>query len=109
MAVIDAGDVAARRRRLGEIFRLELCAAPAAKHALENLVDAAPAGTASARTMHAAVGPPCERLEMAVAAETDGAGQGLKNMKARSASIGAWLRIRSRPGLGTAVEVTLRA
>jgi signal transduction histidine kinase len=43
------------------------------------------------------------------AAETDGAGQGLKNMKARSASIGGGLRIRSRPGLGTAVEVTLRA
>jgi signal transduction histidine kinase len=43
------------------------------------------------------------------AAESDGAGQGLKNMQARSASIGGGLRIRSRPGLGTAVEVTLRA
>jgi signal transduction histidine kinase len=43
------------------------------------------------------------------AAETDEAGQGLKNMKARSASIGGGFRIRSRPGLGTAVEVTLRA
>jgi signal transduction histidine kinase len=38
-----------------------------------------------------------------------GAGQGLKNMEARSASIGGGFRIRSRPGLGTAVEVTLRA
>jgi len=43
------------------------------------------------------------------AAETDGAGQGLKNMQARSASIGGGLRVSSRPGLGTAVEVTLRA
>jgi signal transduction histidine kinase len=43
------------------------------------------------------------------AAETDGAGQGIKNMQARSASIGGGLRVRSHPGLGTAVEVTLRA
>jgi len=43
------------------------------------------------------------------AAENDGAGQGLKNMQARSASIGGGLRVSSRPGLGTAVEVTLRA
>ena len=43
------------------------------------------------------------------AAESDGAGQGLKNMQARSASIGGGFRVRSRPGLGTAVEVTLRA
>jgi signal transduction histidine kinase len=43
------------------------------------------------------------------ASESDGAGQGLKNMEARSASIGGGFRIRSRPGLGTAVEVTLRA
>jgi signal transduction histidine kinase len=41
--------------------------------------------------------------------ESDGAGQGLRNMEARSASIGGGFRIRSRPGLGTAVEVTLRA
>jgi signal transduction histidine kinase len=39
---------------------------------------------------------------------TDDAGQGLRNMRARSASIGGGLRIRSRPGAGTAVEVTLR-
>jgi signal transduction histidine kinase len=39
----------------------------------------------------------------------DGAGQGLKNMQARSVSIGGGFRIRSRPGSGTAVEVTLRA
>jgi two-component system nitrate/nitrite sensor histidine kinase NarX len=44
-----------------------------------------------------------------LAAETDGAGQGLKNMRARCASIGGGFRVRSRPGLGTAVEVTLRA
>ena len=43
------------------------------------------------------------------AQETDGAGQGLKNMEARSASIGGGFRVRSRPGLGTAVEITLRA
>jgi signal transduction histidine kinase len=41
--------------------------------------------------------------------ESDGAGQGLKNMQARSASIGGGFSVRSRPGLGTAVEVTLRA
>jgi signal transduction histidine kinase len=41
-------------------------------------------------------------------AEGDGAGQGLKNMQVRSASIGGGFRIRSRPGSGTAVEVTLR-
>ena len=39
----------------------------------------------------------------------DGAGQGLRNMRARSASIGGAFRIRSLPGRGTAVEVTLRA
>jgi hypothetical protein len=43
------------------------------------------------------------------ASETDGAGQGLRNMEARSTSIGGGFRVRSRPGLGTAVEVTLRA
>jgi signal transduction histidine kinase len=41
--------------------------------------------------------------------ELDAAGQGLKNMEARSASIGGAFRLRSQPGLGTAVEVTLRA
>ena len=43
------------------------------------------------------------------AGDSDGAGQGLRNMEARSASIGGGLRILSRPGAGTAVEVTLRA
>ena len=41
--------------------------------------------------------------------EADAAGQGLKNMEVRSASIGGGFRLRSQPGLGTAVEVTLRA
>ena len=36
-------------------------------------------------------------------------GQGLKNMRARSASIGGGFRLRSRPGEGTALEVVLRA
>jgi signal transduction histidine kinase len=36
-------------------------------------------------------------------------GQGLKNMRARAASIGGALEIRSSPGLGTALEVMLRA
>jgi signal transduction histidine kinase len=36
-------------------------------------------------------------------------GQGLKNMKARSASIGGGFRLRSQPGRGTALEVVLRA
>jgi signal transduction histidine kinase len=36
------------------------------------------------------------------------AGQGLRNMKARSASIGGGFRLRSRPGRGTALEVVLR-
>jgi signal transduction histidine kinase len=38
----------------------------------------------------------------------DGAGQGLRNMRARSASIGGAFHVRSGSGLGTAVEVTLR-
>lgn len=42
--------------------------------------------------------------------ETDVApGQGLKNMRARSAGIGGGFRLRSHPGGGTAVEVVLRA
>jgi signal transduction histidine kinase len=39
----------------------------------------------------------------------DEAGQGLKNMRARTASIGGDFRLQSRPGRGTAVEVILRA
>jgi len=41
--------------------------------------------------------------------ETVSAGQGLRNMKARSASIGGGFRVRSQPGRGTALEVVLRA
>jgi hypothetical protein len=37
------------------------------------------------------------------------AGQGLKNMRARAASIGGGFRLVSAPGRGTAVEVVLRA
>jgi signal transduction histidine kinase len=36
-------------------------------------------------------------------------GQGLRNMKARSASIGGGFRLQSVPGRGTALEVVLRA
>jgi signal transduction histidine kinase len=36
-------------------------------------------------------------------------GQGLRNMKARSASIGGGFVLRSKPGRGTALEVVLRA
>jgi signal transduction histidine kinase len=36
-------------------------------------------------------------------------GQGLKNMRARAASIGGGFRLRSAPGRGTALEVILRA
>jgi signal transduction histidine kinase len=36
-------------------------------------------------------------------------GQGLRNMKARSASIGGGFRLRTEPGRGTALEVVLRA
>jgi signal transduction histidine kinase len=39
----------------------------------------------------------------------DGAGQGLKNMKTRAASIGGAFGFFSSPGRGTAVEVVLRA
>src|SRR3954447_25704655 len=38
----------------------------------------------------------------------DGAGQGLRNMRERAASIGGALAIRSMPGSGTALEVVLR-
>jgi signal transduction histidine kinase len=41
--------------------------------------------------------------------DTVAAGQGLRNMKARSASIGGGFRLRSEPGRGTALEVVLRA
>ncbi|MDQ2985085.1 MAG: histidine kinase [Actinomycetota bacterium] len=41
--------------------------------------------------------------------EVEPAGQGLKNMKARSENIGGGFRLDSKPGLGTALEVTLRA
>ena len=37
------------------------------------------------------------------------AGQGLKNMRARAASIGGGFRLVSKPGRGTALEVVLRA
>jgi signal transduction histidine kinase len=38
----------------------------------------------------------------------DGAGQGLRNMRERAASIGGALTLRSAPGAGTALEVLLR-
>jgi signal transduction histidine kinase len=41
--------------------------------------------------------------------EEQEAGQGLKNLRARAASIGGGFTLRSRPGRGTALEVTLRA
>ena len=41
--------------------------------------------------------------------ETVASGQGLRNMKARTASIGGGFRLRSVPGCGTALEVVLRA
>jgi len=37
------------------------------------------------------------------------AGQGLRNIRARAASIEGGFSLRSRPGLGTALEVVLRA
>jgi signal transduction histidine kinase len=43
------------------------------------------------------------------ALEQDGTGQGLKNIRARAASIEGGFDLRSRPGFGTALEVTLRA
>ena len=41
-------------------------------------------------------------------AEQDGAGQGLKNIRARAASIAGAASVRSKPGQGTAIEVVLR-
>ena len=41
--------------------------------------------------------------------ESDGAGQGLRNIRERAASIEGGFRLRTRPGLGTALEVTLRS
>lgn len=41
--------------------------------------------------------------------EHEGAGQGVRNMERRAASIGGGFDLRSRPGTGTALEVTLRA
>jgi len=39
----------------------------------------------------------------------DGAGQGLKNIRARSVAIDGAFDVRSRPGFGTELVVTLRA
>jgi len=41
--------------------------------------------------------------------EDHNAGQGLKNMRSRAASIGGVFSLRSAPGRGTAIEVVLRA
>jgi signal transduction histidine kinase len=41
--------------------------------------------------------------------EADAPGQGLRNMRARAASIGGAFQLASRPGGGTALEVVLRA
>jgi signal transduction histidine kinase len=41
--------------------------------------------------------------------EAEDKGQGLKNMRTRAASIGGAFRLLTRPGGGTALEVTLRA
>jgi signal transduction histidine kinase len=42
-------------------------------------------------------------------ARAEGRGQGLRNMRARAASIGGGFRLLSRPGGGTSLEVVLRA
>jgi signal transduction histidine kinase len=42
-------------------------------------------------------------------ADADSAGQGLTNLRARAAAIGGVFSLRSIPGRGTALEVTLRA
>jgi signal transduction histidine kinase len=44
-----------------------------------------------------------------IAAEAEDKGQGLKNMRTRATSIGGAFRLLTRPGGGTALEVTLRA
>jgi signal transduction histidine kinase len=41
--------------------------------------------------------------------ESISTGQGLRNMRARSASIGGGFKLRTQPGGGTALEVVLRA
>jgi signal transduction histidine kinase len=41
--------------------------------------------------------------------DSDGAGQGLKNIRKRTESIDGGFTVTSRPGLGTALEVVLRA
>jgi two-component system, NarL family, sensor histidine kinase DegS len=41
--------------------------------------------------------------------ESDGAGQGLRNIRDRAASIEGGFQLRTRPGFGTALEITLRA
>jgi signal transduction histidine kinase len=41
--------------------------------------------------------------------EHEGAGQGLRNMRLRAESVEAAFAVRSAPGLGTALELTLRA
>jgi signal transduction histidine kinase len=41
--------------------------------------------------------------------ESSGAGQGLKNIRARTENIEGGFTLTSRPGFGTALEVVLRA
>jgi signal transduction histidine kinase len=71
-----------------------------------------------ARASHAQVQIRLRGLDRVVTVVDDGsgfsedevaAGQGLKNMRARSASIGGGFRLRTQPGRGTALEVVLRA
>jgi signal transduction histidine kinase len=45
---------------------------------------------------------------MGLAGDDPGAGQGLRNMRTRAASIEGVLSLRSSPGKGTSIEVVLR-
>ena len=70
------------------------------------------AGARQAGADRAARGDRVRRRSVDDGAGFDGetaAGQGLRNIRARAATIGGGLRSRSTPGRGTALEVVLRA
>jgi signal transduction histidine kinase len=71
---------------------------------------------AGARTAYVTIGAPDGRRLVRITddgagfdGEIDRAGQGLRNIRMRAAAIGGGFRLRTSPGRGTALEVTLRA
>ena len=77
---------------------------------LANVRKHAGAGTPRSRSSSATAAVSCVVSDDGTGFETDdpGAGQGLKNMRSRAASIEGVFRCARRPGKGTSIEVVLR-